>query len=373
MRSTSTLLLAVLLTAPAFAQENPITDGIVLWLRADAGVAIDGSNRVESWQDQSDRGFVFSHVDGVSEDRKPLLGQGVLNGQNVVRFDGIDDFLSAGDVLDDVFTGPDRQFEAIMVSDIASGSSSSLLSTSWPSSGQREMRIGIFDSRQYMETIFSGSSAFRDGIGDSVVVGQPRVLTYSYDGTADTNNGLDRFAFRVDGYDQEESLAASRGSLLDIQGGSAHVSIGASVSSDGLNAGSFANGDIAELLVYNRILNTGERRQVEVYLGTKYGIDVVGVAVEDGAGLPESHSLSSVYPNPFDLRATVRLEIGQAQQVRVAVHDVLGRELVVLHEGFLSVNEHTFTFSSEGLSNGIYIVRVVGERFTDTRQAVVLR
>jgi hypothetical protein len=37
----------------------------------------------------------------------------------------------------------------------------------------------------------------------------------------------------------------------------------------------FQNSDIARILIYNRALTTGERRQVEAYLGALYGITVV--------------------------------------------------------------------------------------------------
>jgi hypothetical protein len=67
MRSAPAFLFAALLAVPALAQENPVTDGIALWLRADAGVTLDASDRVVSWQDQSADGFSFTHVSGVAE------------------------------------------------------------------------------------------------------------------------------------------------------------------------------------------------------------------------------------------------------------------------------------------------------------------
>lgn len=71
--ATAALCLAVAFAFPASAQDNPITNGIALWLRADAGVTLDASNRVESWQDQSDSTFLFTHIEGVDEDRRPSL------------------------------------------------------------------------------------------------------------------------------------------------------------------------------------------------------------------------------------------------------------------------------------------------------------
>ena len=134
----------------------------------------------------------------------------------------------------------------------------------------------------------------------------------------------------------------------------------------------YFQGDIAEIILYDRLLPDGERQQVEEYLCEKYGCGVA-VAVGDGAGLPRSYLLSSVYPNPFTPQATFQLEVAQAQQVRVSVHDLLGREVVVLHNGVLAPSEHTFMILSAGLGSGVYFVRVVGEQFTAVRRAVLLK
>lgn len=382
MRSASAFLLAALLAAPALAQENPVTEGIALWLRADAGVTLDASDRVESWQDQSDDTFTFTHVDGVAEDQRPLLVQDVLNGQEVVRFDGVNDFLTGGDILDDVFVGEDQRFTLFTVINATAGDNDVLLGKTAdsgfnPNEDQRQLSYSLFGGEASMATYFAlgpcCSPPVRRVVSENSIVDEALVLTFEYDGSQSDEDGLSRFGIRSNGEPETVSLPISIGPLGSIQNGAAPLAVGARVNTAGTVANLNFQGDIAELILYDRLLSDEELQQVEVYLGEKYGLAVVGVAVEDGTGLPESHSLSSIYPNPFHLQATVRLKVGQAQQVRVAVHDVLGREVSLLHEGVLSASEHTFTLSSEGLSDGVYFVRVVGERFTDTRRAVVFK
>src|SRR5690606_7117656 len=55
-----------------------------------------------------------------------------------------------------------------------------------------------------------------------------------------------------------------------------------------------------------------------------------GVGIEDEADVPEASGLA-VYPNPARGSATVGLTLAEASEVRVAVYDVLGREVAVLH------------------------------------------
>ena len=48
------LIFAALLSAAAFADPTPpSTSGMALWLSADSGVTMDGSNKVSVWADQS--------------------------------------------------------------------------------------------------------------------------------------------------------------------------------------------------------------------------------------------------------------------------------------------------------------------------------
>jgi hypothetical protein len=51
--------------------------------------------------------------------------QDALNGQDVVRFDGTDDFLTGGDILDDVFVGADQQFTLLTVVHTTAGDNDS--------------------------------------------------------------------------------------------------------------------------------------------------------------------------------------------------------------------------------------------------------
>jgi hypothetical protein len=245
-----------------------------------------------------------------------------------------------------------------------------------PNEDQRQVSYSIFEGKASMATYFAlgpcCSPPVRRVVSETVIVGEALVLAFEYDGSRSDDDGLSRFVMRFNGEREAVSLPITIGPLGSIQGGAAPFSVGARVNTAGTVANNNFQGDIAEAILYDRLLTADELQQVEVYLGTKYGLHVAGVAVEDGAGLPQPYRLSSIYPNPFGPRAKVRLEVAQAQQVRVAVHDVLGREVAVLHEGVLSASEHTFTLSSKGLRNGAYVVRVEGEEFTDTRRAIVI-
>ncbi|MDX1419338.1 MAG: hypothetical protein R3181_05175 [Rubricoccaceae bacterium] len=93
-----------------------------------------------------------------------------------------------------------------------------------------------------------------------------------------------------------------------------------------------------------------------------------GVATEPGldGALPGTHALSAPAPNPFRGRTAFTLTLAEAQPVRVALHDVQGRRLAVLHDGALAAGTaHAFEVDGRGLPAGTYVVSVAGERFRD--------
>ncbi|MEM8598777.1 MAG: T9SS type A sorting domain-containing protein, partial [Bacteroidota bacterium] len=83
-------------------------------------------------------------------------------------------------------------------------------------------------------------------------------------------------------------------------------------------------------------------------------------------------SLSAAYPNPFQTSAQVDLTLDRAEAVRVEVFDVLGRRVALLHDGTLAAQtRHSFTLDARGLASGLYLYRVTGESFSDTRRVVL--
>src|SRR5262249_38983176 len=95
MKSKSLRLLAALLGplwlggSVASAQLS-VTDGLVLWLKADDGVATNTDGVVTDWADQSP-----NLNDAAQHDTTlaALLVPGAVNGKPALRFDGVDDYM----------------------------------------------------------------------------------------------------------------------------------------------------------------------------------------------------------------------------------------------------------------------------------------
>ncbi len=83
------------------------------------------------------------------------------------------------------------------------------------------------------------------------------------------------------------------------------------------------------------------------------------VDVEDGfAELPQQVELAQNFPNPFNPTTTIAFRLQQTQQVRLSVHDVLGREIAVLVDGVQPAGTFQAQFDASNLASGTYIYRL---------------
>ncbi|MEM6285645.1 MAG: T9SS type A sorting domain-containing protein [Bacteroidota bacterium] len=78
-------------------------------------------------------------------------------------------------------------------------------------------------------------------------------------------------------------------------------------------------------------------------------------------------------PNPVASRMTLRLDLATASAVRLAVFDVLGREVQVVADRPFGAGTHRIEVDASGLAPGAYFVRLEAGRQVDTRPFTVAR
>ncbi len=79
---------------------------------------------------------------------------------------------------------------------------------------------------------------------------------------------------------------------------------------------------------------------------------------EDAREHPDGFVLGANYPNPFNPSTQIPFVLTAAGETKLAVFDVLGREVALLSEGNLTAGNHTVTFAAEGLPSGVYVARL---------------
>jgi len=75
---------------------------------------------------------------------------------------------------------------------------------------------------------------------------------------------------------------------------------------------------------------------------------------------PCGFDLSQNYPNPFNPSTTIRVSLPRQGHVKIAVFDILGRELARLADVNVVAGEHAFTwdgknFNGEAVASGSYL------------------
>ncbi|MBL7192159.1 T9SS type A sorting domain-containing protein, partial [bacterium] len=89
--------------------------------------------------------------------------------------------------------------------------------------------------------------------------------------------------------------------------------------------------------------------------------------------IPERNALHPPFPNPFNARTIISFELRDASYVRLIVYDIQGREVQSLVTGHLSLGEHQVVWNAEGMSSGIYFVRLEAGDFTQTRKLLLIK
>ncbi len=102
--------------------------------------------------------------------------------------------------------------------------------------------------------------------------------------------------------------------------------------------------------------------------------DQPSTAVEEEApDLPATHVLSAAYPHPSPQTAFT-LTVRRPQHVRIDLFDLNGRRVDTLFEGFVQAGTlRRFTMGRKNLPSGVYLYRVVGEDFAESRAVVLVR
>ncbi len=96
-------------------------------------------------------------------------------------------------------------------------------------------------------------------------------------------------------------------------------------------------------------------------------------STEDGPHLPEAVALDPAYPNPFNPSTGIGFRVSEVGHARVAVYDVLGREVAVLVDRVMPAGAHTLSFEAGGLPSGIYFIRLQAAGEVRTRSVTLLK
>ncbi|MBE2227903.1 MAG: T9SS type A sorting domain-containing protein [Ignavibacteria bacterium] len=102
------------------------------------------------------------------------------------------------------------------------------------------------------------------------------------------------------------------------------------------------------------------------------GINVIGIEPVTGI-VPKSFNLSQNYPNPFNPVTNINVDIPKNSIVKVAVYDMLGKEVDVLVDQQLSAGSYKIDWNASRFASGIYFYRIITSEFADIKKMVLVK
>ncbi|MBM3329613.1 MAG: T9SS type A sorting domain-containing protein, partial [Calditrichaeota bacterium] len=89
--------------------------------------------------------------------------------------------------------------------------------------------------------------------------------------------------------------------------------------------------------------------------------------------VPLTFHLGEAFPNPFNGLTTIAFVLPKSSSARLAVYDLSGREVAVLHEGRTTAGMRRVAFDASHLASGIYLYRLEAAGQSMTRRLVLLK
>lgn len=209
------------------------------------------TNTCASWNDTSGNN---NHCTQTTKANQPLVVTNILNGQTVLRFDGIDDWLDLANGMMSVVGNAHTTYLVYVLRNI---------------DATEENILAVRDSANN-----SGLNHWRSATPTSGVTYRTTVPSSAFpnNGQTMTNNQIVMFRASKDGLDLSVNIRSSANNYnqsftnaLTWTNGTGHLGR--------LQSGvpqRYAQVDIAELVQYNRSLTVGEITQVDTYLNQKY-------------------------------------------------------------------------------------------------------
>lgn len=258
----------------------PITDGLVMHLDANSITDVADGAVISSWYDLSGLGNDATQTTAGIQPTY-IAGSSVFNEMPVIHFDGTDDWMAMPSTTVSV-----GSFTAFLVAKYDHTSSNQYITAGQDGSGDDRLRFAVDTSGPVFE-YRAGSTGWKSVTAPSDLDVHIFTMTSVVEGFLDgisigmASNTSSEYptAFNLGSYNRGQK--------------------------------DFFAGDVAELIIYNRVLTDAEQNEVGVYLETKYGLDTAYAAVD-----PQVHT-----PDPSNGSQNVALDAVLSWQGPAEVND----------------------------------------------------
>jgi hypothetical protein len=105
----------------------------------------------------------------------------------------------------------------------------------------------------------------------------------------------------------------------------------------------------------------------------KDGSEVYSDVIKVGQGNIEDIIIGQNYPNPFNPTTSIEFELLLDSDVEIKVFNLEGKEVALLHKGFLTRGKYQFKFDATGMPSGIYLYQISTSYSVQTRKMILAK
>lgn len=304
------VLLTLLLSLAASQAELSVTDGLMLWLKADEGVVTNAAAGVTDWADASmNLNDAAQHGEGLA----PLWVPNAINGLPAVRFDGVDDYL-------EIATATTLQplagdWTVIFVGRRLGGSQGDypqvIGSRPWTNGTDKGWAVG-YSGTGVIGSHFADGTAGHDVPG--VAAASPLSTSQFEMWQIEENRAAGTTSFFKNGDPDQVLATAMPTSVIDQPD---PIRLGRELGGSDTRR---ANLELAEVLVFNRSLTRAEREAVSTYLSQRYNFGFSPDTLPTVSVTSPADGTSLVAPATFTFSATAADSDGTIRQVEFLVN-----------------------------------------------------
>jgi hypothetical protein len=124
---------------------------------------------------------------------------------------------------------------------------------------------------------------------------------------------------------------------------------------------------------------TDYNQGIQVRFHDQEGKEILaGTALLKIIPVPARYALGQNYPNPFNPTTTIHFELPEDAHTRIAIYDLLGREIVLLENRPFNAGYHQVVWQGRdkygnAIPSGMYFYRMEANGFSSTRKMVFLK
>jgi len=116
-------------------------------------------------------------------------------------------------------------------------------------------------------------------------------------------------------------------------------------------------------------------RDVGIYVRTNNNTSITNqpLTEEISGNQATGISLFQNYPNPFNNETTISFSLKEPDNIKLEVHDILGRKVSTLVDGYLQAGNHKINFDRKQFSSGLYLFSLKADGYFSNRKMFLMK